>query len=543
MDADFIFQLARGAGGVTPPPPPPPAGDPVDLTEPLLNKMLQDTGGDFEIYHVTSLANGTGTQGTFPHAITTGDEGKLRVVVFDVCGACVYPRRVDGSVTSIVYQTISPRKNLIVAGETAPAGGFFFFGCLRVIDKNVLIRHITTCAVTDADSWDFKKQYGGAANGFKISSKVIDQKRAIVQNCDILHSHDTTIDMRADAPDSTISAAYVNCLFGEPLPFEGDANMGEARRHHYTCSMARNSQNVLFYGNILLNTSTRLPWLGANTSALWANNYFYNCGGPGARGGAFQMPVLINFDRTGPGKTSIINWIGNHYQGGKSSNPKAIDGNNTAGGFIGYTGNREDNVDFQIYLDDNWFTTNWRDTYTNGDLKGSISTGKLPTPYQAYGATQFRVEKNGTAPDIDDLVTWLAEPSWTIPFDLLPATSVKDHALAYAGAFPAARGGSAARMIDSILDDDATLNQTGLRPAVPVPDEATVAVNVPNGIGTGNFTGDGTHAIVAGYTNDATITPLESWLHGLHMAALGIPSGAANYNPNVAALWTAATAG
>ena len=210
-------------------------------------------------------------------------------------------------------------------------------------------------------------------------------------------------------------------------------------------------------------------------------------------------------------------------------------------GFVGYTGNPF-RVDFRLHLRDNLFTTNWKDTYTNGDMFDSKSTGKQAQEYSAYGKTEFTVDEGNNGPNINSSVTWMANPYLTIPFDLLPATDVKARALAFAGSRPANRQGSATRMIESIVNDDATVNQTGIRPNVSVPATVTEPVNVPNGIGTGNFTSGSGHEIVAGYTDPATITPLEAWLHGMHMDALGIPSGAVNYNPNIPALWNKATA-
>jgi hypothetical protein len=283
----------------------------------LLNPMLEATNGQFEIYHVTNL-NNSGV-GSFPDAVEGGNENVLRIVVFDVSGACVMPLKNNNDKPSIVYQGVSTRKNLVVAGQTAPGGGFFFFGTIIVPKSNTWIRHITTITIDDHTALTVDGQFGEAAQGFKISSKVENQQAAIVENCDILHTFDTSIDMRPNAPNSTRSAAYINCLFGEPIPVKR-LHKPLARAHHYTASIPRLCENVLFYGNIFLNVATRLPWVGKKVSTLWANNYFYNCGGPGPRQ-RFGMPVLLNFSRTSEGALTVVNYMGNHYQGGKQSNP------------------------------------------------------------------------------------------------------------------------------------------------------------------------------------------------------------------------------
>jgi hypothetical protein len=115
----------------------------------------------------------------------------------------------------------------------------------------------------------------------------------------------------------------------------------------------------------------------------------------------------------------------------------------------------------------------------------------------------------------------------------MPSQDVYGYCMAYAGARPGNQSAAEARMINSILNDGAVIPVTGddIRPDVPLPAACTEPVDVPN-VGTGNATGGPGHPAIAGYDTSA-VTPLEAWLRQKHMAAMGIPAGAGNYDPNV----------
>jgi hypothetical protein len=268
-------------------------------------------------------------------------------------------------------------------------------------------------------------------------------------------------------------------------------------------------------------------------------NYFYNCGTPGPRDAnqsGTQPIMLINSDRTGNGSIKF-QFNNNHFQGGRQSNPETFFINNLGPLAHNYDNAANFDANVELWFDNNWSTTNWQPTYTNSIWPDSESIGMRAQTWEETWATQFDLAQYPGSPLVSP--TWLPQAPWQPNFLLLPPTQVKQRALSYAGCKPANRTDAQARMVSEIEDESffVDMSGNGSRRPYPLPAEVTEVVDVPD-IGTGNFQGGPNHPAIAGYDTGA-ITPLEAWLHGKHMAALGIPNGASNYDPNVVAKWIA----
>lgn len=521
------------------------------LRHSLLNRMLQATAGRFELYHVTN--EHAAGPGSFVDAVTGGSERTTRIVVFDLCGSCKLgfksDKKRDGTpAPALRRRDLEPRGNLFVAGETAPVagdgsgGGFNCHGGLRLRRSNIFFRHLRLIPSGHGPMRNVK--WYRSPGGLRLEPDT-PERDIVFQNCDLHHTVDTGVMIRPPAGGSITNFAMINCFVGEPLATASGFDE-LAGAHHWAFQVFRRGWRILAYGNLFLSVGTRLPWFSGLSTMMFTNNFFYNCGGPGPLlGHQFAIPIQMNWgphhpDATG---TAIVDWFGNAFRGGEQTNVSGL----IETTYVAWTGKKEPtSQQFFGYYGDNRFYTSCDEIFSNGMYWDSVckETGRIRVDRIATAAPPFLRNYDLRKPwhGFD----YLARPAYAdtpagLPVSPLPSTAVEAHAMAYAGARPDARDANARRMHASIRDGSARVRQS----AVPTgfdPTPTAVAVDVePGGLGTGNIVGGGDHPAVAGYER-GDITPLERWLHRLHMRALGIPDGAADYDPDIAGRWTWSTA-
>jgi len=542
----------------------PPIGGSTTLNYSLLNPMLEDTGGQFEVYHVTNL-NNSGA-GSFPDAVTGGSSAVTRIVVFDVSGGCYMP--ITGGDT-FSYDDLSPsRSNLYVAGQTAPLGpdgrGFTFFGGLmfqgvsRVVVEHIIMSPRTAHMNADKENGSqFRFTHGSAS------------EKIVVRNCTLKNTLDASFVLQPANGQATggRNIVFIHNLVAQPGQ-NTSANDYYSAHGYSFMSNARNYR-VLGAFNLMANGAMRTPLLRTGSHTAWINNYFWDFGGPNNRGWASEkMGYPVFFDvRNDPGGSDdwyhadepppssfalsfpnyiIADIIGNHYEGGPSTRIPLYYRNGEGGPLAQYMigvmsaedynpigGDGPSDWGHYLHLDNNRvetrFDQSWPDGFTDGVEIGSVTF---------YTGTVIGYDAPNSQPS--NHITWRDDPRFAYPFTPVPWQDVRGICLAYAGAHPANREPDDARIVSAIAARTHTSpNAYADPPEDPVTTTvAAVSVPVVGTSSTGTLTGS--HALVAGY-GSGSITQLEQWLHGLHMGALGIPDGAPDYDPNIAGAWIADT--
>ena len=510
----------------------------------LLNAMLRATDGRFEIYHVTNT-NPSGA-GSFVDAVTGGSTATTRVVVFDICGGARSPA---GSSGPVVRRGHRMRGNLFVAGETAPVagdgsgGGFNVHSHVRVNGSNIVVRHIRY--IPSRPAGGAVPTFGGgtlyeAARGITVSDGATLQN-IVFQNCEVNHGIDTSLAFANRDDGSTTNFVFLNCVVAEAL---SDAKTQDrdslAYGHQYTYNLFRRCYRHLIYGSLFFCMSYRTPLLGGDCEVMWTNNFHYNMGEPGPQD-RWSALGGIDLPKIWPGSRVILDWSHNAVRGGAQSNSEEI-----AHQYISYMGEKLIEVgDVHGYFAGNRFYSTWSSPFSNGSRWDSLGTYYGPNLYFDRIATDRPtiVGWDGDYPYMNFAASspWGALGGLALPTTIKDAVEVEGYVLAYAGAHPANRDANSRRIVADVVAETARVN-VGPCPTFADPTLTTAAVDVPHGLGTSHLAGgDGAHPAVAGYDAGA-ITPLEQWLHARHLAALGIPSGAADYDPDVAGRWIATRA-
>ena len=535
----------------SPTPPSPPSGT-SDLATSTLNAALVDSGGEFEIYHVTN--ENTSGAGSYDAAVTTlntAANGRpvTRIVVFDICGGVRYPTNSNANGPNIERQFHQLRGNLFVAGETAPTAGdgsgagFNVHGYPRLDAancSNIVFRHVRFIPSAPGGAINDMNNYE-APRGFVVNPNS-DLENIVLQNCEVNHGIDTSVYLNPVNPAFVTNFVMVNCVIAEALSDAEQATRSDlVFGHQFTFHARHHSDRVLVYGTLVSCMSARTPLTSDNCTTLWTNNFLYNCGGPGAVSNVFFTMSQLQIDFIDSGDYNYIEWSHNAFRGGAQSNPQDL-----ADEYFGYFApSLQERGDVHGYAAGNRFYTKWDATYTNGPAWDSVSTN-LNAGF-VYDATASATPAfNGYHGTYDHLVwephsLWGADAGLTLPTTIKPASEVESYVMTYAGATPANRDANSQRIFDDIVAETARV-RVGECPTFADPTLTTAAVDVPDGLGTVQLAGgDGTHPAVTGY-DAGQVTGLEQWLHDRHMAALGIPSGAADYDPDVVGRWLSTTA-
>jgi len=529
-----------------------PGGGSATLTASLVNPMLTATGGDFEIYHVTNLDN-TDTPGSFSEGLRGGSSAVTRIVVFDISGTVDMPFRGDAG--WLHEDILMNRNNLYVAGETAPPSsngrGFVLNGGIRVYGAdNVVFSHISL--VPSDGTMTSDPESGSQLWAFNL----VPTRNIVLRNCSLRHTNDMsfTFNMRtASSPSYLENVVALNCMMAQPLNTHiGTAN-DAVSGHGYICNFNSRQYRGLYYGNVLACGNWRTPWFNTGCSGVFANNYVFNITGPstGPLAGGWSHPAYphcrgATYDG---GARNHDNW----YYGAADTGGRYTNENHIIGDYVGNHiegGDRyylPDNVFHPIYCEDVDLTANGGPA--DGEVVFHLDDNRCSTWFDQVFANvsgnatctyKGSEQENYLLPtsQTSNVFIWRDSPRHTLPFTLMPSASVRDYALAYAGAWPSDRSPGDTRVITGITDR--TLSAVRATPGDADMALATDAADVP-AVGTANTgTLGGGHSLVTGY-DSGSITQLEQWLHDQHMAALGIPTGAADYDPNIAGNWIAST--
>lgn len=306
------------------------------LTASILNPILEQTGGAFEVVHVTNTNNSG--PGSIVDAVQGGSSSVARIVVFDVSGACFMPTVTDPPSYDVLF---IGRSNLYVAGQTAPAGpdgrGFTVYGGLGSDDYgHIVLEHIVFSP--QRDEWNGSKNNNANAR-FSYGTNT---ENIIIRNCTFKNTLDTSIQFSGSNglfETGGRNIVFVNNLLAQPGLLSNRSDYYGA--HGYTIMVNPRTYRFLGAYNLLANGAMRTPLLATGSHTAWVNNYFWDFGGPNAEGWASEKmgyPVFLDIRGDGgsdnwwysqeasPSSWSLSNpnyiiadIVSNHYEGGPST--------------------------------------------------------------------------------------------------------------------------------------------------------------------------------------------------------------------------------
>jgi|GEM_PF-6991725 hypothetical protein len=278
------------------------------------------TGGrGGEVYHVTNL-NDDGA-GSFRDAVSQSN----RIVVFDVGGVINIDSR------------IVIKKNITIAGQTAPGQGITIYGngiALNNESGNNIIRHIR---FRMGKNGDYRKDALGISDG----------QGYMFDHVSITWGWDGTVDVNGTAIDKL---TFQDCIIGQGIDIVGHSTGGLMQSGDW--SVIR---------SLFIDNETRNP--KAKGTHEFINSVVYNWGSDG---------FIMGGDSDGE---SFCNMIGNYFiYGPSSSNGTHLTRANEL---------------FHIYKEDNWVDSN-----KDGIVNGSLITDYLgatiePIPYSHPGVNNL----------------------------------------------------------------------------------------------------------------------------------------------------------
>ena len=261
--------------------------------------MYATGGRGYDVYVVTNLEDyglgETPIPGSLRYGIETATDGCM--IVFNIGG------------TIELKQTLSFRdkKNITIAGQTAPGDGITLSGYETNISnsENLIIRfvHFRTGAKNVYTAGDSMDALWGR-----------DNKTFIIDHCSFSWNTDETLSTYRGA-DGTVQW----CIISESLTVSGHSK----GRHGYGGIFG--GDNVVFQNNLIANHTSRNPRIGGGTmtdptkvysmaTVQLSNNYLYNWGYYSCYGGGYaQTNYINNYFKTGPGtrdaaKNTILNY-------------------------------------------------------------------------------------------------------------------------------------------------------------------------------------------------------------------------------------------
>ena len=492
----------------------------------FLNRMLLDTGGAAEVYHVTNL-NASGA-GSFVDAITTGSTSVTRVVVFDVSGVC--------NLTPFSTISLYGRGNLFVAGETAPdpgdgnGRGFHLRGAeITVKEKNCVFRHITV--QPSAGDWIGRDRrdagqgdkeginwYGGGNNGGPI-------RGFAVVNCSYHGCTDETTQMKQySGGDSGPATQHVGptvfadnimaaCLHEgqRKITLDGDdPSTVQVKDGGFGPQTGYGAFNMLFLRNEIIGAVRRGPQIPASSDALMVNNDIFGHGR--SNGGDSAVPFILyavpgdGIDTWSPHGECRIGMLSNHVEAGKYSDPWDVNGQITSS--EGQWG-----ADSNAFIYDD--RKNKQISYYNRagmDIHSGI--GATMDQYNADGPYTVAQDVWDPTPPLvsSQLAGVLSQPPLAVPAaTILSADDARVAVKNHAGAWPANR-----HKLDKWLfteRDAKTYEFYGIvQEKTFISTRTGAPPNVPSSPWTIQSNG---------------LTEIENWLNQLHVAAGGYPDYAA----------------
>ena len=279
-------------------------------------------GRGSKVYYVTRLDD-TGEEGTFRWAVTTGDDTP-RTVLFKVSG------------TIYLKSRLSAKRNITIAGQTAPGGGICLAGYQMKLTSNSIVRHIRFRAGDIPGN-------SAANNGNSMSMLDVENVENIVlDHCTFSWSMEENITMY-DCNYTTVQW----CIFSESLYNSGNSKGARAYGAQW------GGEHGTMHHCLFANNVTRSPRFNGVRSSVndrrvdseFINNVIFNWGNHNSvYGGECSAGGATDYNRT--------YMINNYYKPGPATKAGTSNGRH----FVRPTGGSVNEVG-EWYLTGNKFET------------------------------------------------------------------------------------------------------------------------------------------------------------------------------------------
>jgi len=279
-------------------------------------------GRGSKVYYVTRLDD-TGEEGTFRWAVTTGDDTP-RTVLFKVSG------------TIYLKSRLSAKRNITIAGQTAPGGGICLAGYQMKLTSNSIVRHIRFRAGDIPSN-------SAANNGNSMSMLDVENVENIVlDHCTFSWSMEENITMY-DCNYTTVQW----CIFSESLYNSGNSKGARAYGAQW------GGEHGTMHHCLFANNVTRSPRFNGVRSSVndrrvdseFINNVIFNWGNHNSvYGGECSAGGATDYNRT--------YMINNYYKPGPATKAGTSNGRH----FVRPTGGSVNEVG-EWYLTGNKFET------------------------------------------------------------------------------------------------------------------------------------------------------------------------------------------
>lgn len=247
---------------------------------------LTQASPTIHFYKVTNL-NTSGT-GSFIDAVT-GTWSGLRIVVFEVSGVLDLSNYSAGPADTDFQAVKSTNGNLIIAGQTAPSGGFWLKGGRLVLrGEKVLVSHIgifKTLLSTPT-------QVESIGDCLNIGNNINGANKIAIVNCAFYYSQDESLDVYEYATNVT----FLNNIMSYSIDRAGHHPDGQPHNFGPLIGGITSTVDRIDFGrNFLSHHYFRNPSVGAENSLVY-NNLIYNWGYGGIQFFAKDIPGRINIE-------------------------------------------------------------------------------------------------------------------------------------------------------------------------------------------------------------------------------------------------------
>jgi len=406
--------------------------------------------------------------------LNTSGPGSLRAAL-DTVGPRVIVFEVSGNIDFTPFGGLSIRYPYVtVAGQTAPSPGITLKGCeLAIGTHDVLLQHIRIRA---GDMVDPKRPLKGKSGWTQFSERdcaKVTGDRIIIDHCTFSWATDELVQTRAR------NITFRRNLFAEALsspkhhkgtPSKALLILDQSPQDKVLPEAQRDSRYVAVIDNLFAFNGDRNPVAQGGARIVVANNFVY-CALVRPQIG---MTLSVKPERGSRGGLMLASLVGNHFD----RVPRAI-----------RVIVRNDTV-AKLYLGELLYT------YTDKD--GKVVNQHITDPWTA---PHMKIFKEWLGKPITPLKAKVDAPPISIPgYPIKPSSEVREFTLRHAGARPADRSPTDARVVQLVRDrkgnNVASLEDLGGWPKLA---ENRRKLTVPENP-SGDDDGDG-------YTN------LEEWLH------------------------------
>lgn len=327
------------------------------------------------------------------HVTTLEDSGKgsLRDAIKQ-CGPCIVIFDVSGDI-QLVSDLVLDKKNITIAGETAPAPGITLRnGSVKIRGQSIVLSNLAVYPGSSPDP-----EIAGNRDGVSIYgsiSKGIEVRDILLRNISIGWGVDENIGIQGLAKNIVIERSLI---------FQGLRRGGHPKGvHSMNILMAENVGPVTILGSVLAASEQRSPRMTSGNTVIFINNVMVDTGYVASHLDKSVAPTV---------RSTLIDMIGNVYIPGPD--------------------------------------TKCRKTFVTIDKKMPLAEGIVKIFLKDNLALPYQDKECLSEPVIDKSLVSVSKNN-NIDWDILPAEQVEGETLKYAGSWPSQRNNLDQYIVESI---------------------------------------------------------------------------------------------